>query len=194
MRGTGINTEAPRISFCQKMTQYNITLTNNVTGNMGDRSNQFAFSGAISDNGRYIYASKGSAPTATNANKIEDSGSGTSISTTLAHGETYYISGLSSDALVSYTETNNTQDTYSVSITGGTASAASAVAPSGTKSMAQSPITGSTNNASAVTFTNNLDSVSPTGVVLRYGPYIGMLAIAAALIVFARRRKAEGEE
>ena len=73
-----------------------------------------------------------------------------------------------------------------MAITGGTASAASAVAPSAKKSMAETAV----GSAATVTFTNTLSGISPTGLVFRYGPYIGMLALAVVLLI-ARRRTAE---
>lgn len=161
----------------------NITLTKTVAGNMADRNNQFPFAGTVTDNSRYFYAKKSAAPTAIDENKIAGAASGSAVSTTLKHEETYYISGLSHEAAVTYTETNNTQDTYQTAITGGTASAASAVAPSGTKAMTSTDV----DNAGAVTFTNTLESVSPTGVVMRFGPYIAMIVVAAALVAMRKR-------
>ena len=157
----------------------NVTLSNSVQGAMGDRQNQFGFAGTVSDNNRYFYANKAAAPTATDAMKNTTG----SITTTLAHGETYYIAGLSTVATVAYTETNNTQDTYSVTYTGGEASD---VAPSQTKAMAATSV----GSAAAITFTNTLESVSPTGVVLRYGAALLVLAAAIAMFVLNRKAKA----
>lgn len=157
----------------------NVTLKKEVAGNMADRNNQFPFAGTVSDSSRYFYAAKGTSPAATDANKI----SAADVSITLAHNEMYYINGLSKNATVAYTETNNTSDTYQTAITGGTASAASAVAPNATKAMAATDV----DDAAAVVFTNTLDSVSPTGVILRFGPYVAMIAVAAILIATRKR-------
>jgi len=149
----------------------NITLQKTVSGNMADKNNQFPFTATTSDNGRYHYAKKAE---------------GTE-STTLAHTEMYYISGLSHEAAVAYEETNNTQDTYQTSITGGTASAASAVAAGATKAMASTDV----DNSAEVVFNNALEEVSPTGVIMRFGPYIGMIVIAAALVLMNRKAKTQ---
>jgi len=159
----------------------NITLQKTVSGNMADKNNQFPFSATTSDNGRYHYAKKAAAPTAIEADKKAE---GTET-TTLAHTEMYYISGLSHEAAVAYEETNNTADVYQTSITGGTASAASAVAPNGTKAMASTDV----DNAGAVVFNNALESVSPTGVVLRFGAPLFLLAAGAALVVLNRKSR-----
>ena len=164
----------------------NITLKKTVSGNMADRDNQFPFAGTVTDNGRYFYAKKNVAPTAVEADKIAGATPSSAISVpTLCHNEMYYISGLSHEAAVTYTETNNTADTYQTSITGGTASAASAVAPEGTKAMASTDV----DNAGAVVFNNALEEVSPTGVVMRYGAPLLILLAGIALVVINRRNK-----
>lgn len=162
----------------------NITLQKTVSGNMADKNNQFPFSATTSDNGRYHYSQKAAAPTAIDDLKKAE---GTET-TTLAHTEMYYISGLSHEAAIAYEETNNTADVYQTSITGGTASAASAVAAGATKAMASTDV----DNAGAVVFNNALESVSPTGVVLRFGAPLILLAAGAYLVVLNRKsRKSE---
>lgn len=163
----------------------NITLQKTVSGNMADKNNQFPFAGTVTDNGRYFYADKGAAPTAIDAKKIAGAAAGSAVSTTLAHNEMYYISGVSHEAAVTYTETNNTQDVYQTSITGGTASEASAVAAGATKAMASTDV----DNAGAVVFNNALESVSPTGVIMRFGPYIGMVLAALVFALIFRRTR-----
>ena len=163
----------------------NLTLTKDVQGNMGDKNNQFPFTGTVTDSGRYFYAAKGTAPTAVAANQIAGAAAGSAISTTLADSEVYYISGLSHEAAVTYTETNNTDDTYVTAITGGTASAGTPVAPNGTKAMTSSD----SDDSLDVTFVNTLDSVSPTGVVLRFGAPLLLVAAGLALVLLNRKAK-----
>ena len=157
----------------------NLTLTTEIKGNMGDKQNQFPFAGTVNDGGRYFFASKGSAPAAAEASKV----SGTSVSTTLSDGEVYYLSGLSKTATVAYTETNNTEDTYKISVSGVRDIEQTAVAPNGTKEMPATTVT----DAKDVTFTNTLNSVSPTGVAMRFGAPMVMLALGALLFSLNRR-------
>ena len=161
----------------------NITLTNKVEGNMGDKQHQFPFEGILSDSGRYVYASKGTAPQASEGNKLTGGADGISLSTTLSDGEVYYISGISKQASVAYQETNNTSDTYMTAIEGGTPSQAQAVAPGGVISMSAA----SASDSLAVRFINTLDAVSPTGVVMRYGMPLVLLAAGAAILILQRR-------
>jgi hypothetical protein len=163
----------------------NIVLNKSVTGNMGDKVNQFPFAGTVTDNARYFYAKKAEAPTAVAANQIAGAAAGSAVSTTLCDQESYYISGLSHEAAVAYTETNNTADTYQTSITGGTPSAASAVAANATKAMASTDV----DDAGNVTFVNDLSDVSPTGVVMRYGAPLFILLAGLALVVVNRRNR-----
>ena len=150
---------------------------------MGDKNNQFPFAGTVKDNGRSFYAKKGEAPNADPSNQAEGSASGTALSTALSHGEKYYISGLSSAAIMDFTETNNTPDTYSVSITGGKDSESSPVISGGKKIMGEASVM----NSETVKFTNKLDAVSPTGVVLRFG-YAAFLILAGIALVLLRKR------
>lgn len=163
---------------------YNLQLQKSVTGEMGDRHNQFPFAAALNNSGRRFYSAKETPPGSTST--LNQDGGITALSTTLADGESYYIAGLRKNDTVAYTETNNTQDVYSVTISkNGTPSAAQNVQPTGTKAMDSTVAPDATN----VVFENNHGSVSPTGVIMRFGPYIGMVLIAALLILMRKRAK-----
>lgn len=162
-----------------KFETVNIVLENEVSGNMGNRNNQFPFEGKAADNGRSFYAKKGSAPESSSTDMIAGAASGSTVATTLANNEKYYISGLSKAALIDYTETNNTPDAYSVTITGGTPSGPTQVAQGGTKTMGQTAVS----DSAVVKFTNRLDTVTPTGVVLRFGAPLLVIALGAVLML-----------
>lgn len=169
----------------------NIVLEKEVQGNMGDKNNEFPFQISLSDYGRYCYGHENAEPTAVDGDKITTPApvraAASPITVNLKHGDKYYINGLSHEAAVAYIETNNTSDVYQVAIEGGTASAASAVNPNNTKEMASTDV----DSALSVKYINTFESVSPTGVIMRFGPYIGMvLAAIAFAFVFRRTRKA----
>ena len=158
----------------------NVEVKKSTTGSMADKANQFPFSAAVSDNGRYYYDGKGTAASAA-TNKNE----GTSSSTTLCNNESFWICGVSTVGTVNVTETNNTSDTYSTAISGLATSAASDVAAGQTKASGSTTV----GNGGQMLFTNTLDSVSPTGVAMKYAPGIGLVLIAGFLFIFATRRK-----
>ena len=171
---------------------YNVKLEKKVTGDMGDKTHGFPFAVTVNNNG-LTYYSNGSASTAT------------SSTINLADGGTLEIKGLNPHATVGYVETNDTTEKYKVTIDGKgganlvpeaeVASGSTATLAVGAVSTYSSVSTDATaTNYSEVKFTNNLASVSPTGVVLRYSPFILLLACAGALIIFASRTRARRKE
>ena len=162
---------------------YNATLSKSVTGAMGERTREFQFNITVSDSGRQYYAAKNTAPDGTSS--LNQAAHTTALQTGLKDGDTYYIAGLRKNDTVQYRETNTSQETYAVSITGDVTSGAENVASGGYKTMTATTVP----DAENVTFVNNLGSISPTGVITRFGPYIGMLVIAAVLIAVRVRAK-----
>ena len=165
---------------------YNVKLTKNVSGEMGAKHHPFPFEVDITDGGRVVYAAKGTAPS--DAADTTAYTSATEIETRLMHGESYYIGGLRKNDTVSYTETNDTDDTYLVSVQGTDGVTPGNVAPGGVKTMPAKAAPG----IADVTFDNNLHSISPTGVVTRFGPYIGMILIAAVLVIVRKKANSRG--
>ena len=164
---------------------HNIEVKKAVAGNMADKTHQFPFSAAVSDNGRKYFEGKGSA--ATSATTENTTGTST---TTLANGESFWICGVSKAGTVTVTETNDTTDTYSTAVSGMGTVQATDVAPNGT--IASGAIT-MTESGQAL-FTNTLEAVSPTGVITKVGPFILLVLIAGALIMFNRRVKVNKEQ
>ena len=175
-----------------------VTLTKKVTGAMGDTQHEFPFAITLTNNSLSYYADKAATPT------VDKDATDTGISITLKSEETYYLYGLSPLATVIYEETNDTDDTYTLTITGADqssiAAAAEIPAKSGTKNTGDAHKVSNYNDSgtqsiavddafSAVTFTNNLNEISPTGVVLRVAPYALMLVAGLFLLIVARRRK-----
>jgi hypothetical protein len=187
---------------------YNVRIEKKVTGDMGDKFHDFPFAVAVSNSGLYYYSTKDSTNNGTAVN-------GATVNATLKDGEILYIRGLNPRATIGVTETNNTADEYSVKIEGKadtlaasawtTLSAAAPVAGGNTAALAAGAVstyitansatnvsaTGAATNYRNVRFTNDLASISPTGVVLRYTPFILLLAGACVLVLVAYRSKAK---
>jgi len=185
---------------------YNVTLKKIVAGSMGDKEHEFQFNATVGNNGlKFKYQDA-------EATSAADGESGTSIGATLNHEEVLNIRGLNPRATVLYTETNNTNEVYTVSAADKAADEAltiktSADADATEFASGNKAATGTLNvttyasaytNASRtyaktddvnITYTNTLDQVSPTGIALRYAPYIFMLAAASMFVVLSRKER-----
>lgn len=165
---------------------YNVKVTKVTTGSMADKNHQFPFAATVTDGSRYYFDGKGAEASAATSKTTTGSSS-----TTLKDGESFWMCGLSKVGVVTVTETNDTADTYTTAISGLATVTGADVAPSGTATTGN--IT--TNQDGTVTFTNTLDTVSPTGVIMRFGPYVGMVLAAIAFgFIFKRTRKANSVE
>ena len=165
---------------------FNVTLTKSITGNMADPTNSFPFSIALEDADlggiEEVYAGKVNAVAATDDLDAQ--------STSLTNNEVYYIYGLNPLATVTYTETNNTANTYKVTTSDGTLTeeqtAAGATAVSGTNAVSNydgtTVETAGANND--MLFTNNLENVPPTGIVKVVAPIVAVMALAIAALGF----------
>ena len=182
---------------------YNVTLTKNVSGTLGDFEHEFPFALTVANDDKNYYAAKGDI----NAAKAATADAQTSKSTTLKHTEVYTLAGLSPHATVAYQETNDTTDLYAVTAAGSTAAitvaddgskhysvAAGAVSTYDTANSATSvAAVGAATNYSAVTYTNTLDEVSPTGFVQHFGMLM-LIMVAAFALLLAGMKTTEDEE
>lgn len=182
---------------------YNVTLTKTVSGTLGDFEHEFPFAITVANDGKNYYAAKGDI----NAAKAATADALTSKSTTLKHTEVYTLAGLSPHATVAYQETNDTADLYAVTASGSSSAltvtddgnkhysvAAGAVSDYDTENSASTvDALGATTNYSAVTYTNTLDEVSPTGFVQHFGMIL-MIMTAAIMLLFTGMKTTEDEE
>lgn len=182
--------------MADKYYTFNYSLKKSITGTMADKTNKFPFSIATAGvaGQKFTYVS---------AEGTAENTVGTDVITSLSDEETIAIKGLPANTTIKVTETNNTPDTYTVSAADETAgelikaTRTETNAANSTEAMAVSNY--ADNNEipaaalSATTFTNELNEVSPTNVVLRFAPYLFILGGAVVLLVASRRRKAEQE-
>lgn len=182
---------------------YNYTVKKNIVGDLADKTNKFPFT---------VNTSSGANTGKTFSIKCPDSAVtsgtvGTSFTTGLANGETITIYGLPADAKVSVTEHNNTSDKYKVSLLnpgaeGDEAETLAAGASTGFTGDDAIDLTKYSTNTktkpdktynAATEFTNTLESISPTGVILTAAPYAIMLGIAVFFIAMFLRNKKKDE-
>ena len=167
-----------------------VTINKQVTGTLGDQTLPFDFSTALSNTNvgelkaataALANVSGGSITTAT----TWDVGAASPYAYTLKHGETLTISGLPLASVAAIAETYKNPEGYTVTYTvnGGNST-------SGTEASA----TATNATTVPVVFTNDLSSVSPTNVVMRFAPYLFILGAAIVLLVMMRRRKSHDAE
>ena len=196
----------------------NVIITKTVTGGMGDKNNDFPFIVTVNNNpsgnpatNMAYYIAKGTTGQ-TPGEFTETTAQSNNI--TLKHGETFYIRGLNPKATVNVTETNNTNETYKVTVISPDKNDPwvnkASVAPNGTQAMSsdeQAVTNYDTDNSTTdvseevvpnavkeIDFENNCDTVSPTGLALRYGPFILLLIGAICFVMISRRRKETKED
>lgn len=197
---------------------YNLKVVKNVAGSLADTNEQFPFGitfsnstitsrpivGVVATYQSGSYSATNETFAATGTLSI---GTGTSESTLKLKDDDYIvITGIPADITSSVTEYNSSYDIYRAEITttaptGGTATHTEAkLNPNQTTTI--TAVTGTnmstTNTLIAgdliLTVTNNLEVVSPTGIVTRYAPYGLILVAGVVLLVIAMKRRKNTEE
>lgn len=146
-----------------------LTITKEVTGVMGDTQKDWNFDLTLtSGSGRSTYVVK-------QGNEKKTLTSGQTYEFTLKSGESIKVENLSTTDTYTVTEDESGQDKYET--TGEVKEA---------KNMAAVDV--------KETITNKRDEVTPTGIMMMYGPYALMVALAGALGLFvAKKHRAEEE-
>ena len=197
---------------------YNLKVEKKITGTLANANNEFPFqvvfngvnnSSAAID---YIWNMDGSAQTAVQATISKDK-AGSTIGTLAATGSvlklddsdyvTFYGIPAGTTAIVN--EFNNTYDVYSAAVAADEENnkafnydkenVASMTAAKATEAISNNTTKEAIGTAdSTVTFTNNMEVISPTGVVMRFAPYALILAAGMVLMVVAMKRKVKRED
>ena len=181
---------------------YNFQLKKVITGNLADKNNQFPFEIAITGNLAHgIVADVNNNGTTSTINVTNTAVNETAA---LKNNETYTVTGLPKNVTVDVKETNNTYDIYSLTTKteNGKATDLSAyeLAPeaftnlNGIKVNSGNESKVVATNDTVVTFTNELVEVSPTGVVLRVAPFVGIMGAGLFLLLIAKRSKKDEDE
>ncbi|MBQ6212561.1 MAG: hypothetical protein IJJ57_06680 [Ruminococcus sp.] len=186
-------------NMADKYYTYNYTVKKNITGTLADKKHEFPFTvktTASSKAGQNFFVKKNDADAPLGT-------IGTDVKPGLADGDTLKLIGLPASATVAVSETNDTIDSYK----------GSAVKPAITATLLDGDNKTIGFNATALTdytssskdeptknaditgteFTNALEEMSPTGVILTYIPYAIMLGAALLFIALFIRNKKKDE-
>lgn len=166
-------------------TTYDLTVSKTIEGDMA--ANEFDFTVNVASVPTDAFVQQDS------ETAVAGSESGNTFTKTLKTGESTVIKGLPSTATYAIQEAVNQLEGYKVEVVDnntnpgtynwiGTTDAATAYGNSTAATLGKADVT--------VAFTNTLNSISPTNVVMRFAPYLFILGAAIVLLVLMRRRRA----
>ena len=186
----------------EKYKTYNLTITKKITGSGADMTAKFPFTVTLTGEMGYANITTAGSDGESVSSFATATGNTQSATVTgnLGDGKTIVIKGLPTTVSFSVAESNPTPDTYtisSVNVTGVTATGTTGTLAGNaadTSVLASTAIANTGTSAISVEVTNNLDLISPTGVVLRFAPYIIMAGIAVALLELASRRRKDAQD
>ena len=184
---------------------YNLEVKKKVTGVLSDKTHEFPFYVSLSETSAtgvefYATSSTSDAPTGTltfssNAYTLNTNYGNTLM---LKNGDNVKFIGLPLTTTATVGEKDDTADTYSASAKANTNAGTNQVLTLTNNTSVKTWVTtenaitsasGDNKATNTVEFTNNLDSPSPTGVILRFAPYIAMIVFAGLLLALSFRRR-----
>jgi hypothetical protein len=188
---------------------YNLTVTKKIAGTGADMTAKFPFTidlaGEMSSANIAASTVRAESASENSAVGITEGSEGDSAQVVEAIGnnESVVIKGLPKTVKYSISEANSTPDAYKANVTNVTGTTAVAVTNNNNANLAAgngvfqvakgAAVEGST-AAIAIEVTNSLEIISPTGVVMRFAPYLFILGASIFLIMFTRRRREDEEE
>lgn len=165
-----------------------LKVTKTVTGNLGDRDKQFAFTITINgDEGENYYIEKYASAEATDPSATFTAENGIALTgITLADGEYFVVYGLSEGDSYTVIEDSDDAEGYTTTVVAETKDN-EARTGSGTIDVAAEVVDES------VAFTNDKSANVPTGIAMTVLPFVAMIALAAivAILFFQKRERRE---
>ena len=168
-------------SVANEYTTYDLTVSKSIVGAMA--ANDFAFNINISNVPEDVYIAQ-------DDNAAVIGSESNSFSARLGDGDSTVIKGLPSKAAYAIQEEVNKIEGYSVEVTDDHKAEYDWI---GSDRFGREAGTVMGTADANVAFTNTLMTISPTGVVMRFAPYMMILGAGIALAMVSRRRKAEQE-
>ena len=161
-------------------TTYDLTVSKTIVGAMA--ANQFDFDIDVANVPEDAFIAK-------DGEIVAGSEGGNHFSATLGDDQSTEILGLPSAAVYAIKETVNQEEGYAVEVTTNEAQDDS-YGWLNSAEFGKADATAMGKSDAKVGFTNTLRTISPTGVVMRFAPYMMILGAGLALVLISRRRKA----
>ena len=213
--GTGGSSD-PGTYLSDQYHTYNVQVTKEVTGSLGDKNHAFPFqidlanTAGITSKTNFSYEIDDGTTTGTaTAAALSEAGAWASSDLKLKHGDSILITGLPVGETIKVLETNDTNDTYKVSAVlnkGATGYGAKyltdEVVAGGTADVGMANVEAIDNIGEddepandVIAFTNDLEAISPTGLLFTVAPFAAMAGLGAGMIVlFSKNKKRDDAE
>lgn len=176
----------------------NVTIEDHITGTLADMGHNFPFyvsltNAAITSAPTFLVGGTATALPTSGTYTIGSDDKNSAIK--LGDGETIEIVGIPAGFTAAVKEYNDTADAYKVTIKNEADSIVNDF--DATRVAADAPaVTGdvqlSATDAAVFAFTNDLDAVSPTGVIMRFAPFAFILAAGIVLMMVSRKKTNAG--
>jgi hypothetical protein len=174
---------------------------------MADATHEFPVAVNIENQGIHFFTFKGAISTGAELTEVTP----TACTTLLKHNEVFHVIGLNVHGRITTEETNNTSDTYQIEIknkTDAVLKKSTSTAPGDKATHSELNLTDWPSSAPSaylttvaltdantqITYINQLNSVSPTGIVRHIAPYVMILGFAFFFAVLFRKRREETAE